>query len=82
MGQPANGEKMTALSGAGRAGHPGSFRKARPPRLRVVVRGGPRAVTPRVGPIIDRVTGGGQCAPLVGSSVTGLVSDGAAREEM
>jgi phage-related baseplate assembly protein len=41
------------------------------------------AVTdPRVRPIIDRVTGAGQCAPLAGSSVTGLVSDGAGREEM
>jgi uncharacterized protein YndB with AHSA1/START domain len=35
-----------------------------------------------VRPIIDRVTGAGQCAPLAGSSVTGLVSDGAGREEM
>jgi hypothetical protein len=31
--------------------------------------------------MIERVTGGGN-VPLAGSSVTGLVSDGAGREEM
>ena len=55
----------------------------RPSRLTAVVRSGPaRRHRLRVRPIIDRVTGAGQCAPLAGSSVTGLVSDGAGREEM
>jgi hypothetical protein len=52
-------------------------------RLFVVVPSGPaRRHRPRVRPIIDRVPGAEPCAPLAGSSVTGLVSDGAGREEM
>jgi hypothetical protein len=56
---------------------------ARPLRLFVASAAVRRAVTdPQVRPIIDWVTGAGKCAPLAGSSVTGLVSDGAGREEM
>ncbi len=76
--QPANKQSSSATVAAVM-----SDVSARPPRLFVVVGSGPaNRHRPRVRPIIDRVTGAGQCAPLAGSSVTGLVSDGAGGEEM
>jgi hypothetical protein len=80
--EEAEGDSGEELYVGGSARRPRAGDRSGPPR--VCCRRRRLGASPAVsgGPIIDRVTGVGQYAPLAGSSVTGLVSDSAGREEM